>query len=398
MPSNNDEKIVCEESKLNEVCKIIKSGIKEFKGTKFYVDTGCVSESIIVEKNPVSYYDRPSRANMQTQIDDVLLAKMKNTKKVFLITKKEQDYLYSTGFAVLRPNKQRISPKYLFQYLLTRNFQDIKDDHCAGSTQKAINNDNLQNLPLRYPKSLDSQEKIAIKLDKIIELKTREKYCSKIFSEFILSTFFRMFGNTSPKKGWNHVPLKKIVLGNPQNGLFKKNNLYGTGTRIAWVENITPLCILDHSNLKRVPLTGEERNKFKTQEGEILVTRSSHLGVSGVGVMNVIPNLDEDVIFESHIMKIKLNEKLASPYYICAYFQTDEGRNEIAKKTKGATMASINQPGLLNMEVKLPPIEHQLNFESIIKRSNLVNKKLSKLDEKMNFLFNSLQTISFNGK
>jgi type I restriction enzyme, S subunit len=180
-----------------------------------------------------------------------------------------------------------------------------------------------------------------------------------------------MFGDpaTNPAQ-WPSTLLGDIIDGTPQNGLFKKESFYGRGVKIAWVENVSGY-ELNSPNMRCVELTENEERKYSLAKGEVLVTRSSHLGVDGVGLMTVVSDESREIIaFESHIMRIKVKNHYVNPYYLVAYFRTDHGRKLIAQKAKRSTMSTINQPDLMRLRVLIPPLELQRRIEPIIKKSN----------------------------
>lgn len=58
-----------------EVCKLNDQTVKEFKGTKEYVATGGIEKDKIVSFTKVNFEDKPSRANREVEIGDILLLK-----------------------------------------------------------------------------------------------------------------------------------------------------------------------------------------------------------------------------------------------------------------------------------------------------------------------------------
>ncbi len=157
------------EEKLREVVTIVDSGVDPFYGTRMYVQTGDVNDDEIAATAPVTYAGRPSRANMEVQENDVLVARMKATKKVLVVTAVEKDYLFSTGFAVLRPKTSMISPRFLAYYFRSNGFQAEKDRNAHGATQKAINNSSLERMDIPLP-PLDEQATIASALERVDRL------------------------------------------------------------------------------------------------------------------------------------------------------------------------------------------------------------------------------------
>jgi len=152
--------------KLIEVCEIISPGIKKFDGVKKYVATADVDCDKIINFTEITYKNRPSRANIEVKENDVLVARMAETKKFLMADKNFQDnYIFSTGFAVLRVKDGLIS-RYLFYFLTTKDFNLQKDKLAVGATQKAINNPALKKIKIPVP-PLPIQQKIVERLDAI---------------------------------------------------------------------------------------------------------------------------------------------------------------------------------------------------------------------------------------
>lgn len=297
----------------------------------------------------------------------------------------------STLSAIKIKNPQKLNKDYLYYYVKLK--YELLNKTAKGSAIPHTDRTVLMNLEIPIP-SMHIQKQIVEILEMMSNLKKKREEVNQLANMMIHSTFLKMFGDLSKAK-WRLAPLKEIVIGNPQNGLFKLNNLYGKGTKIAWVENISSDCILNTSNLKRVILSKEEVEKYQVQQYDVLVTRSSHLGKRGVGIMNVVNDLDEDITFESHIIKLKLDLKIINPFYLCAYFNTNYGRELIEKKATQATMSTINQSNLLEIPIHLPPIELQNHFASFITSLRLMRQKQARSEEEINILNNLLLQKSF---
>ena len=109
-----------------EVCKLNDQTVKEFKGTKEYVATGGIEKDKIVSFTKVNFEDKPSRANREVEIGDILLAKMKDTDKVLLINEDNENYIYSTGFFTIKPDTNIVNTEYIYHVLKSDYFQGEK--------------------------------------------------------------------------------------------------------------------------------------------------------------------------------------------------------------------------------------------------------------------------------
>lgn len=128
---------------------IISSGINGFMGEKIYLATADISDTHITNiSTKVTFDDRPSRANMQPTPLSVWFAKMKDSRKLIFVNLNDEELLnnmiFSTGFAGIQASE--ISFTYLWAYLLSDNFDKIKNSYTMGTTMQAINNTNIKNI------------------------------------------------------------------------------------------------------------------------------------------------------------------------------------------------------------------------------------------------------------
>ena len=62
---------------------------------------------------------------------------MKDTIKVITINNKTSEYIYSTGFYIIKP-KGKCLTDYLYWLFNSPKFNIDKDKYCKGATQKAF--------------------------------------------------------------------------------------------------------------------------------------------------------------------------------------------------------------------------------------------------------------------
>ena len=103
------------------------------------------------------------------------------------------------------------------------------------------------------------------------------------------------------------------------------------------------------------------------------------------------------MIFEDHIIKISINDKLI-PEFFQAQTKTKFFRNQMIQKSNTATMTTINQKSLLSCNIILPTIEEQQIF---VQKSEYINEKLNLLKKSFFLyedLYNSLMQKAFKGE
>jgi len=164
--------------------EILGSRIDKFNGEKEYLSTSSIDKNKIVAiEEIITYQKRPSRANMQPRLNSVWFAKMKNTVKIYSFSEENKNeitkYILSTGFAGILCNVKEVYSKYLEKMFLSKWFNDLKDKSTHGSTQQAINNQEIKDFEIPLP-SLPEQKKIVYVLDAIQEaINVQEKIIEK---------------------------------------------------------------------------------------------------------------------------------------------------------------------------------------------------------------------------
>jgi type I restriction enzyme S subunit len=138
----------------SSISSLIKTGIRKFEGMKTYIATADVSDMDIVSfKTKITLEDKPSRANMQPVPNSLWFAKMKNSRKLIRVSSTSSYLLnsciFSTGFAgLLVPDY----PNYIWSYLISKEFDEIKNNLSNGTTMEGINNDGINRIKIIIPK------------------------------------------------------------------------------------------------------------------------------------------------------------------------------------------------------------------------------------------------------
>jgi type I restriction enzyme S subunit len=153
------------------VCsEIIKPGIERFNGEKIYLATADVMGTEIVNTSTrITYGNRPIRANSQPILNSIWFAKMINTYKVlFFFEGNKEDiekYILSTGFMGIKA--LRNMQYYLYFFINSENFHQIKDTLVQGAVQEAITNANIKEIKILIPPE-DLMDKFNEKVESLI--------------------------------------------------------------------------------------------------------------------------------------------------------------------------------------------------------------------------------------
>lgn len=159
---------------LEEVCEKTENiKWKESAGIEYqYIDLSSVDRetNTILETQIISADNAPSRAQQIVQKEDVIFGTTRPTLRRYCFIKSEYDgQICSTGFCVLRANKNVIMPLYLFFMLTTNNFCNYVENNQEGAGYPAISNSKVKKYKIPIP-PLAEQERIVAILDKFDKL------------------------------------------------------------------------------------------------------------------------------------------------------------------------------------------------------------------------------------
>lgn len=217
------------ECKLGDICKTKINSYSEKDNWSFvnYLDTGNITENKIsdIQFIDLSSESLPSRARRKVQLNDIIYSTVRPNQKHFGIIKNQpENFLVSTGFAVLHINKIIADPNFIFYNLIqnenTESLHAIAEQ--TTSAYPAIKPYDIENLSIKLP-PLPTQQKIArilSSLDDKIELNNKintnlEQQAVALFKNWFVD--FEPFGGKMPD-GWKEADIysiANIIYGSP---------------------------------------------------------------------------------------------------------------------------------------------------------------------------------------
>jgi len=203
-------------------------------------------------------------------------------------------------------------------------------------------------------------EELFSELDNGVETLRKTKQQLAVYRQAVLKA---AFSDISQK---DYHPLKTVLLGTPQNGLYKPKTAYGSGTRILRIDGFYDGRVLEDYVYKRLNLSESELMQYRLNEMDLVVNRVNSM--TYLGKCALIRNLSETTVYESNMMRMQLDCTRVDPEYVTYYLSSHVGRKELTKNAKQAVnQASINQTDVGNSLVPVPPsLEHQKGVVSAI--------------------------------
>lgn len=205
-----------EQKKLGEVAEVNPKSVvpDEFK----YVDLGAVIGTEMISYRNETISTSPSRAQRLAIKGDVFYQTVRPYQKNnYLFKKDDNDYVFSTGYAQLRPSGDGC---FLLSYLQTNKFVNVVLDNCTGTSYPAINSKDLSDIFISLP-SLPEQTAIGSffqEIDQLISLQQRKLEVFKEQKKTYLKLLFPAKGQTKPalrfagfENEWKEVKLGEVV-------------------------------------------------------------------------------------------------------------------------------------------------------------------------------------------
>ena len=197
-----------EQRKLGDLAEVNPKSVvpEEFE----YVDLESVVGTEIIAHRTETKESAPSRAQRLAKPGDVFYQTVRPYQKNnCLFEGAEESYVFSTGYAQLRPH----GDSYLLLTMLQREeFVNNVLDRCTGTSYPAINANVLADLTVSCPTDVQEQAKIGHHfktIDNLITLHQRKCDNLKEVKKYMLQKMFPKNGEKVPKMG---RPFQKLDL------------------------------------------------------------------------------------------------------------------------------------------------------------------------------------------
>lgn len=290
---------------------------------------------------------------------DILIARLGDPLCKACVFPLDGLYITAVDVAILRIGSDVVNPKYLIYLLNSPWFKDQVKQYESGTTRKRISRKNLDRIEMIFPPLLEQErivariEELFSQLDTGVETLKKTKAQLAVYRQAVLKEAFDSIEDQY------YQTLNTAILGSPQNGLYKPKSDYSdNGTPILRIDGFYDGFIVKDYYYKRVNLTVDEITRYSLEIGDLIVNRVNSMPY--LGKCALVRFLGETTVFESNMMRIKLDNEKVNGDFLTYYLSSSTGRKELTKSAKQAVnQASINQTDVGNAIVPMPPVEIQ---------------------------------------
>jgi len=359
-----------------------------------YIDLSSVDQDtkVIHPKEPIVAREAPSRARQLVQAGDVLVSTVRpNLNGVAMVDENLDGATASTGFCILRPQKEDLDRSYLFHWVKTPDFISDMVRKATGASYPAVSDRIILESKIPLP-SIAQQKRIAAILDRAEELRGLRRHALGALDAIAQSIFLEMFGDpvTNPK-GWEVSKLGNISE-QVTDGEHQTPKRTLQGIKLLSARNVQDGRI-DVKDVDFISLEEYERIKKRCNpvRGDILISCSGTIG------RVTMVETDEPFTLVRSVALIKLKNTFVYSKFLECFLRTPALRKKMQQRANASSQANLFQNQIRDLPAFLPPLPLQQEFarrvEAIEQLKTTHRQSLTQLDA----LFASLQHRAFRG-
>ena len=344
--------------------------------------------------------DAPSRARQLVETDDVLVATVRpNLNGVALINGTQHGMTASTGYCVLRPDKDRLDSRFLFYWVMTAVFVQRMVEVATGANYPAVSDAKVKASKIPLP-PLAEQKRIAAILDAADALRVKRRQSLAQLDTLLQSTFLDMFGDPV-KSGWTMATVEAVASsqsGAIRTGPFGSQLLHSEfvdeGVRVLGIDNAVANEFREGEPRFITAQKHEQLRRYTVQPKDVLITLMGTCGRCAV-----VPDDVCTAINTKHLCCITLDRRRCLPEFMHAYFLRHPiARKYLERSAKGAIMSGLNMRIIKALPIPAAPLDLQHRFAAIVQSVEQQKIRHRAHLAELDILFASLQSRAFRGE
>lgn len=352
-----------------------------------YVDISAVNYAEgITDAVTVRFSDAPSRARRQARVGDVVVSTVRTyLKAIAAVTEGYANCIYSTGFAVLRAQRQKIEPDFLKWMTLNERLIQAIEAHSEGLSYPAINSTELVKLKVVVPPVVEQSfisvvlDRETARIDSLIAKKTRFIELLKEKRQALITHAVTKGLNPREKMKdsgvewigvvpahWGIKSLKRLA--NKAGAHFadgdwiESKNLADSGIRYITTGNVGDGLYREQGSGYISEGTFRELNCTEVLPGDILISRLN----PPIGRACIVPDLGMRIVtsVDNVILRPTIDY---SREFLVFRFSASDYFHEVSLIASGATMQRVSRTELGNVRLALPPLDEQVAIARVLK-------------------------------
>jgi len=164
---------------------------------------------------------------------------------------------------------------------------------------------------------------------------------------------------------WNSVAFGDLYMMPSRNGLTRPSNVRGSGYKMVNMGELFEYPMLRNPDMERVNLREDEKKTYSLCPGDLLFARQS-LVLEGAGKCSIVIDCEENTVFESHLIRVRLDPGKSDPLFYHYYLRSELGMGTVQTIVRQVAAAGIRGSDLERLKVLCPPLPIQRRIAAIL--------------------------------
>jgi len=320
------------------------------------------------------------------QKDDILLAKNGTTGVAAIVDRNEIFDIY-VSLALIRPNKEKVLPRYLLHAINSEPSKKFFNEHLKGIGVPNLHLTHIRETPISIL-DFSKQKEIVEKLDKVDELiSCRKKQLSKL-DELVKARFVEMFGNpVKNDMGWESKPLNEVCdgIGDGLHG----TPVYDDNGEYPFINgnNLIDGKIVITSSTKTVSEETYKKHFIDISTNAILISINGTLGK--LAFYN-----GEKVMLGKSACYCNLKKNI-NKVFVYGIMKSDSFAEFLENSSTKSTIKNVGLKAMREYKLILPPTELQNQFAAFVEQTEKTKAEVQKSLDELEILKKSLMQKYF---
>ncbi|MCL0050614.1 restriction endonuclease subunit S [Dehalococcoidia bacterium] len=256
--------------------------------------------------------------------------------------------------------------------------------HKTGTRMPRTDMDELFKMLVPLPPT-EEQHRIATKLQGLMqEVERARTACEKQLepAKGLSAACLREVFESDEAKKWERKKLGEIAK-RYQYGLTAASSTDAVGYPLLRISDIDDNGNLKEQHLRFVECDDDTYEKYRLEEGDILIARSGSVGRSFL-----YEGKPQNAIFASYLIRFKPMKEIIDPKFLFYFTRSDEYLRFINWKKHTLSQPNINAQELKSLEVPLPPLPIQRHIAAELK------EKMAEVEKLRTSIENQLESIN----
>lgn len=409
-----------------------------------YIDVDSIDNKNqrVREVKSVLVINAPSRARRSVRKNDVIISLVRPyLRNIALIEEEDEWAIASTAFYVCRSNG-RIVPRFLYEYLRGVMATSFLNSYTKGDNSPSVKSTDFEKMPIPLP-PLDEQKRIADKVERLLNkinqakqlieeaketfelrraaildkairgdltakwrqenthIESAEEQLNKAGVQYKKNIFERI--QKIPKNSnemiihgtWEVIDLGNVCVDSFYGPRFSKDDYALEGIPTIRTTDMTKNGEIILKNPPKVNVDENKLQKFKLEQGDLLVTRTGSIGTMAV--------FDEAYVAipSAYLIRFRFNTIVVDPRYVFYYLSSTRGQAMLGLGATAITQPNINAETIKMLPMVLPPIQEQKRIVAILDKYLDEERQIEEKMNQLSMLENLQATIlnnAFQGK